>query len=97
MAGKGFDMHQRCEGGLAYSNTSLSCGSDGSVLVVEAQPGQQAEDGEGQLITGVSKQGSKAMEDTALPLCLLQYAGAGDVRPAPAAASWQPGATYLPG
>ena len=41
------------------------------MLVVEAQPGQQAEDGKGQLIFGVSKQSSKSMEDTALPLCFL--------------------------
>lgn len=46
---------------------------------MQAQPGQQAEYGEGQLIFGVSKQGSKAVEGTALPLCLLQYADAGDM------------------
>ena len=58
------------------------------MLVVEAQPGQQAEDGKGQLIFGVSKQGSKAVEDTALPLGLLQYTDACDTGRAPPAAHW---------
>lgn len=66
-------------GRLAYSNTGLRGGGEGSVLVVQAQPGQQAEYGEGQLIFGVSKQGSKAVEGAALPLCLLQYPNACNV------------------
>lgn len=66
-------------GRLAYSDTGLRGGGERSVLVVQAQPGQQAEYGEGQLIFGVSKQGSKPIEGTALALCLLQYANAGDI------------------
>lgn len=58
------------------------------MLVVQAQPGQQAEYGEGQLILGVSKQGSKAVEGTALPLCLLQYADAADTARAHTTARW---------
>lgn len=58
------------------------------MVVVEAQPGQQTENGEGQLIFGLSKQGCKAVEDTALSQCLLQYAGAGDTGRVPAAPRW---------
>ena len=64
---------------LAYCNAGLCSGGEWSVLVVQAQPWQQAENGESQLVLRVPKQGSKAVEGTALPLCLLQYADAGDV------------------
>ena len=73
MSVKAFPM----KGQTAYQNAGLGQGSKGGVLVVQAQPGQQAEYGEGQLVLGVPKQGSKAMIGPALPLSLLHNADAG--------------------
>ena len=64
---------------VAHLDTGLSNRGERGVLEVQTQPGQQAEDREGQLVLGVSKQGCQALVGAPLPLSLPHYAHTGDI------------------
>lgn len=64
---------------LTDLDAALSKGCKRSMPEVQAQPGQQAEDTECQLVLGIPEQGSQALVGPPLPLGRSQDAVAGDV------------------